>query len=557
MRKLFFLLCVMVMVFAWPFTIVHAEEISNFSVQADVHVDGTVKFKETIEYDFTPNERHGIYRIIPFSKTNSDGKRFKMTISDFTVADTLGNPYKFSETNIGDTIKLQIGDPNRTITGIHTYVITYLVSGAITYYSDHDELYWNVTGVEWGYPIRRSDMTVVLPVNDREGLNISCFTGVSGSTEKNCETSQNPQGFTVKTLGPLSSNEGLTAVIGFPKGKVAVVEPELIQEKTFSSESPIFVAVILLATTFWYVLLPVAIIIFWFLYGRDPKATVGVPHVWFDVPKTKTLRRLTPAELGVVIDEQADMSDITATLIDMARRGFIRIVEIKKNDFSLELVTNTIKGDSLEAFEQKFITEIFSDGNTVRIKDKDFSAPVGTAKNNLYTAVVSEGYFAKNPETLRTLFSVVAAFGLFTMNIPLAVIAFIFGRGMPKKTLKGVEAAGMANALKTFLKSQDKTLAFQAKNQIFFEKFLPYAVAFGVEKIWAERFKDIAMNQPSWYTSYRNDPFTSLLLVNSLSSSMRSFSSAATPTRSSSGFSSGFSGGFSGGGGGGGGGGSW
>ena len=536
---------------------VQAEEITDFSVQADVNADGTVKFKETIDYDFTPNERHGIFRILPFSKTNSEGKRFKMSISDFTVTDSQGNPYRFSQTGDGNAIKLQIGDPNRTITGIHTYVISYHVAGGISYYSDHDELYWNVTGSEWLYPIQHSKMTVVLPVIDKQGLNAACFTGSTGSTEKNCGTSQNPQGFTVSSLGQLSPNQGLTAVIGFPKGKVAVVEPELIQETASTPQSPIFMAVIVLATILWYVLLPIVIIIFWFLYGRDPKSTVGVPHVWFDVPKTKTLRRLTPAESGVVIDEQADMSDITATLIDLARRGFIRIVETKKNDFSLESVTATKKDDPLEVFEQTFMTDIFSDGNTVRIKDKDFSTIVLTAKNNLYTAVVKEGYFARNPETLRTIFSVVAAFGLFTMNIPLAVISFIFGRGMPKKTLKGVEAAGMANALKTFLKSQDNELAFQAKNQMFFEKFLPYAVAFGVEKIWAERFRDIAMIQPSWYTSYRSDPLTSMLLVNSLSSSMRSFSSAATPTRSSSGFSSGFSGGFSGGGGGGGGGGSW
>jgi uncharacterized membrane protein len=558
MRKLFVFFCLMFSVFfCFPKT-VHAEEINNFRVDAVVNPDGTVKFSELIVYDFAPNDRHGIYRTIPYIKTNSDGKTFKMSFDSFEVTDGKGIPYKFSQTSDSSAITLKIGDPNRTITGIHSYAITYTVKGAVTYFSDHDELYWNVTGNDWGYPIKYSSMSIHLPDGKTEGLNATCFTGAIGSKEKDCTVSNNPaEGYTVITSTPLPTYQGLSAVFSFPKGIVEVLEPEIVQPAKISASDAFMAAVIIIATLFWYTVLPIGIIIFWVLFGRDPKGTVGAPHVWFDVPKTKSLRRLTPAETGVVIDEQADMSDITATLIDLARRGYIKIVETKKNDFSLELISLTKKDDTLESFEDTFLKNIFLTEQKVRIKDKDFSTIVATAKSDLYSAVVTEGYFTRNPETLRTIFTVIAGIGLFTMNIPLAVVAFIFGRGMPKKTIKGVEAAGMANALKTFLKSQDKQLEFQAKNQMFFEKFLPYAVAFGVEKIWAERFKDINMIQPSWYKGYGNDPFTSMLFVTSLNSSMRSFSSAATPTRSSSGFSSGFSGGFSGGGGGGGGGGSW
>ena len=93
---------------------------------------------------------------------------------------------------------------------------------------------------------------------------------------------------------------------------------------------------------------------------------------------------------------------------------------------------------------------------------------------------------------------------------------------------------------------------------MMFEKLLPYAVAFGVEKIWANRFKDIALNQPSWYVGQNNAVFNAVYFSSVLHSSVSTLSYSATPTRSSSGFSSGFGGGgFSGGGGGGGGGGSW
>jgi uncharacterized membrane protein len=145
-----------------------------------------------------------------------------------------------------------------------------------------------------------------------------------------------------------------------------------------------------------------------------------------------------------------------------------------------------------------------------------------------------------------------------TGNLGLALIAFTFGRAMPAKTIFGVESANISKSLKNFLSSQERQLEFQAKNQMMFEKLLPYAVAFGVERIWAQRFKDFVLKSPEWYSSYDSTrAFNSVLFANSLSSSMSSFRSAATPVSSTTGHSSGFSGGFSGGGGGGGGGGSW
>ncbi|PIU37097.1 DUF2207 domain-containing protein, partial [Candidatus Roizmanbacteria bacterium CG07_land_8_20_14_0_80_34_15] len=109
-----------------------------------------------------------------------------------------------------------------------------------------------------------------------------------------------------------------------------------------------------------------------------------------------------------------------------------------------------------------------------------------------------------------------------------------------------------------FLTSQKRQLEFQADKQIMFERLLPFAVAFGVEKTWAKRFESLNLSQPNWYRSYSSSHFSSYMLVNSLNNSFRSVTTAATPTRSSTGHSSGFGGGgFSGGGGGGGGGGSW
>src|SRR5690606_4162418 len=107
---------------------------------------------------------------------------------------------------------------------------------------------------------------------------------------------------------------------------------------------------------------------------------------------------------------------------------------------------------------------------------------------------------------------------------------------------------------RNFLKSQERQLEFQAKNQLMFEKLLPYAIAFGVEKVWAERFKDLNLKQPEWYVSSTHTGFNTAAFTSNLNSSLSSFNSAANPPASSSGFSSGSGGGGSSGGGGGGGG---
>lgn len=164
-------------------------------------------------------------------------------------------------------------------------------------------------------------------------------------------------------------------------------------------------------------------------------------------------------------------------------------------------------------------------------------------------------FFAKDPSRTRVFYGVMAFLGFMTINVQLALVAILFGLHMARKTELGAGAAAVGRSLKNFLSSQERQLTFQANKQIMFERLLPFAVAYGVEKIWADRFKDINLKQPTWYSSTHVGVFNSAVFMSSLNSSLKSVSVASQPTRSSSG--SGFSGGFSGGGGGGGGGGSW
>ena len=561
MKKLFSWVLLFSLTF-FVLTAVKAEEIKDFQSNIKINKDGTINVSENISYDFGGLEKHGIYRDIPYVKTNSDNKRYKMTFSDISVVDESQRSYNYSKSEDGEKISLKIGDANKLVTGIHQYIISYKIAGALTYYSDHDELYWNVTGNGWTVPIVKATASINLPENlDSSNVKLACYTGSVGDNLTLCKTSYELGKITVAADESLSENQGLTTVVGIPKNIVAVLEPKEVVDfwQTIIGKIVSFLFAIL--GLIWYIFLPVYIVYRWIRYGRDPKSTVGVTTAWFDPPKTQDGKRfMTPGEVGTLGDETVDMKDITASIVDLARRGYLIIDERKKGDFYLVRSSPKGKGgsDSLLTYEKTILSSFFGSKKEIRIKDQELSSEMTQITNEMYEQVVADKLFDKNPQSTRTKFYVLAGVALFTGNFFLAIIAFIFGRVMPRKTAFGVDAKNISTSLKNFLTSQQRQLEFQADKQMMFEKLLPYAVAFGVERVWAKRFETLNITQPSWYHSYSTTNFNSYLLVNSLSSSFKSINTAMTPTRSSSGFSSGFSGGgFSGGGGGGGGGGSW
>lgn len=534
-----------------------AEQVDRFETDVSIERSGTIRVRERIVYDFGTAQKHGIVRKIPYVKTNTDGKRYRMDIAAVSVADENGAPYRFAQSREdGESITLKVGDADAFVSGKKTYVVAYTVSGALTYFSDHDELYWNMTGKGVGVPIHAAAFRITLPeAVDSSRLKAVCYTGADASTQSDC-TVDTANGTVEGTAsGTLSAGEGLTAAVSFPPGVVAYVEPKAVVNFFDTVWGKIVIALLLILGFGWYIALPLVIPVLWYRNGRDPRAEIGQARAWFDPPQTKQGRVLGPGETGLLVDETVDMKDLFAVMIDLARRGYFKINEVKKNDFYLEKGNKDMGG--LEEYELKLMEGLFEDGERVRIKDLELSGTVEKVRKKMYASMTASGFFPDNPDSVRTLWMVVGGVALMTGNLFLAFIAFVFGRVMPKKTAYGAGQANIGKSLKNFLSTQERQLEFQAKNQMFFEKLLPYAIAFGVEKVWADRFADIKLLSPSWYQGYDNRAFTTAYFLNSMHSSFSSFRSSATPTRSSSGFSSGFSGGSSGGGGGGGSVGSW
>ncbi len=535
------------------------EHIDSFNAEYAIRADGRVNVTERIAYDFSDLERHGIYRDIPYVTVNSGGKRLAMDFSDVSVSNTSGTSYTFVRSTVGDDIRFKIGDADKTVTGKVPYVIGYTVSGALTYFPGHDEFYWNVSGNRWDIPIAKVTAKVTLPADvAREEYRLECFTGPTGSREENCAIKlTDARTAVIETTEPLGSREGLTIVVGFPKGIVAVLEPKEVVPFFETRLGKIVLILIGIGAFLWYVVAPVWVVWKWWTSGRDPKPAMGEANAWFSPPTTKNRRPLTPAETGTLVDERADNRDIYASIVDLARRGYVKIIETKKNAYDLEKTKDWTGDREVLLFERELLNGLFASGDRISIKSINPIKTLEKVKSMLYDSLVSDAFFPGNPNTLRGWYIALAVVSLVIFNPILFLVALIFGQNMPRKTLAGAEAAAMARSLKNFLVSQDKKLAFQAKNQMMFEKLLPYAVAFGVERIWAERFKDLALKNPEWYASATGGRFNSVVFANNIGRGMSASFAASITAHSSTGHSSGFSGGSSGGGGGGGGGGSW
>ena len=248
------------------------------------------------------------------------------------------------------------------------------------------------------------------------------------------------------------------------------------------------------------------------------------------------------------------------------------------------------KYDTLDNMEVQILNEIFSFGDkeveTDKLKNK-FYYKISPLNKSIYKEMVSRGYFESDPDKVRkkhlgigillmvlglVLTFVLPMIAIFTCGPALFVAGItklIFSFFMPAKTKKGTEIYEKCKGFRMFLHTADR-FRMQNLTPEMFERFLPYAVVFGVEKQWAKNFKDIYTQPPEWYEGQTAwDAFNTVYLARSLASMNSSFGSvmASTPQSSggswgSSGWSGGgwsggggFSGGFSGGGGGGGGGG--
>lgn len=538
-----------------------AEKIDDFQVDIRINKDASIDVSERILYDFENAQRHGIFRDIPV-EYQARGGNFNLRLSDILVADERGEPYNFSVSNVGDNRQIKIGDADLLVSGKKTYIISYRIKRAINYFDAFDELYWNGIGTQWTIPINNPSVKLFFPEKiSKENLSISCYVGALGSTEK-CDflvdENKNAITFSARNLSP---GEGVTFAVGFPKGTVS--QPTLMAGiwETVKDNWVLAVPFIVFFTMFYL----------WWTRGRDPKGR-GTIIAQFDAPDN-----LTPLEIGIIVDERSDSGDISAQIIHLASKGYLKIKKIENkilfftsSDYELEKLKD--EDADLKSFEKKLMAGLFKggkSGSTVQISDlkNSFYKDVKKTNDDVYQELADLEYFPANPDLVRKRYLVAGAVlsvsvffwgsffgGLYAFSaIVSGILIMIFGSLMPSHTKKGVEAREYILGLKEYLcvAEKDRINFHNApeKTPQHFEKLLPFAMALGVEKEWAKQFEGIYSQNPSWYAG----PIGTSFDPTTFAGDMNAFSAATA----SSGGSGSSGGGASGGGGGGGGGGSW
>jgi uncharacterized membrane protein YgcG len=572
LTRFFFLLLLLILLhspgYAQDFTI------DKFHAGIVVNEDSSLIVREAIDVRFHTT-RHGIFREIPHKYSDERGGTIKTPLKVLSVTDDSGRGWKYKTTKKGNVVNIRIGAPDKYVSGIQKYVITYKVENAILFFDDHDELYWNVTGNYWWATIKQASSNVRLALeNPSRSLWAACYTGAHGVKEAACgyETSANAADFfSRRELGP---REGFTIAFGWDKGLVA---PPSSRNKFLwmadIRENWVFIM------PFFSLFIMVNL---WRKRGRDPRVREAVA-VRYEPPKYNNVP-LTPGEVGVIIDERLDSRDITSTIVGLAEKGYIRIEEAKSEGLifnSSDYYLARVKGpdDKLSPFETLLMNKIFPGdihGKMVSDLKNKFYADLDLLKNTLYGEVVSKRYFHVSPQKVRNIYitagiSLIVLSGiLFTMLLSsgkgvvagiltgLPVVAF--SRVMPAKTRTGASVYMDILGFQEFMKRAEKDRLERMKDKNLFSRFLPYAIALDVVDNWARAFEGIYQEPPRWYTSHAGfGTFSPSHFSRSITSATSSLASALYSAPRGSGVSSGgFSGGGSSGGGfGGGGGGSW
>ncbi len=520
--------------------------ITSFHDDIRVNADASLDVTEQIGVDFGTNERHGIFRTIPTRYDAGNGVARSIRVSDIRV-DT--DPATVSRSFNDLTVK--IGDANQLVSGPHAYTIRYHVANALNAVNDTVELYWNVTGNGWDTTIDKATATVTLPQPVEPGRTRQvAYEGIAGSTIQTLAQADGTAGFAYAADRQLAANEGLTIVASWPPGLVTLPSAATKLRWFLADNWPLGIPLLVLGFVVWRFVVA----------GRDPHGRGTI------VPEFAAPKDLTLLDVAALRSEGFDDRALTALIIRWAVDGFLTIQEPTKGAYELTKQRALAQGSPAET---KLFARLFSSGDTVRLRDIQHDTQLVAAKTALRTETLSglakRGYFVSNPDTVRALY-LVAGVVLMVGAVSLAgVLGFVgtfagFASGlivaaaapfMPKRTPSGVDKKEQIQGFELYLKTAERYRMEFAEKERLFEKFLPYAIAFGVAGLWAKAFKDIATEAPSWYSGYYGSNWSTVNFANGLSGNLASsLSGITTASSGGSGFSGGSGGGFGGGGGG-------
>jgi len=586
--------------------------VERFASEVHIQSDGRLLVTENIDVNFQAlSDRHGIFRDIPVRYRWDPDPTYERVyqLSVQSVRDLNGRPVNYETSLNGANFRIKIGDANRIVTGRQTYRIAYTVRGALNSFADHDELFWNVNGGAWPVPMLAVSATVFAPSDAFTA--VACYEGPTGSS-KACRSSFAPDRAVFSTTGALATGNQLTFVTSLRKGIVIGTLP-ILERRERGVEQYFDLTPSTEGAALLVMLGGLGLVIWrWFAAGRDEPGRQTI------VAEYEPPEKLRPAQVGLLVDEHADTKDVTATIVDLAVRGYLTITELPatgifgRKDWSLARTADKADPAALQPYEGTIYDGLFGrdvlDDRATKLVAliQQFNARVGAApaalaalqpkptdvvklselKEHFYTTLskaqrelyadsVARKWFPADPQRVRQIYAALGCVAIVAAAVSVFVLGSALGAGvvglgaivpaiallgvasrMPRKTSTGAELLRRTLGFRHYMEIAETERQRFAERENIFSEYLPYAIVFGCVERWARAFAgiDTAAQTAGWYVG--SMPFSSSALSDNLQGFSSSLGSAIASTPGSSG-GSGFSGGGSGGGGGGGGGGSW
>ncbi|MCX2679096.1 DUF2207 domain-containing protein [Galbibacter sp. EGI 63066] len=552
------------------------ERIISFHSDIEVEEMGDILITETIEIYAKGNAfKRGLVRKLPLnSRRDGLGRVFRPKYEILGVKRD-GTTSKYHLKKEGNYRAIYIGDENVFLDpGTYQYQITYRAENQIRFFENYDEIYWNVNGTEWAFAMENVSASITLP-NEAVIQQQACYTGRYGSTQQNCTFEQlTDNKITFEASDELYPLENLSVAVGFQKGLIPTPPPPTFLQKY----GPLVLcALFTLLLLFYYIFT-------WVNFGKDPEKPTVYPQF---IPPDN----LSPASVGMLKKGIYNNDLVTASLINLARKGYVKIEEdteqyvwgLFKNQ-SYTLTKQKEADNDLHKEEAVILNQLFSWENSV-VFDGKYDSSIASAVQKYKKAVTKQWnpliwkgfnaqfwivpiltaiafpilYFYLNSRFFMSSNTVVYFIAFVLVNI---VLFFVYQWLIRKPAKEKLRLRSSIEGFEMYLKvAEEKQLQHFNPPELtpeVFEKLLPYAIVLEAEKVWGDKFQKMLAqsavyknHQPMWYnSSITNFGDFSHSLNSSFSNSVQGSS-----TSSSSGGSGG--GGFSGGGGGGGGGGGW
>ncbi|MFN3999147.1 DUF2207 domain-containing protein [Algoriphagus sp.] len=550
------------------------EKLEEFHSIISIDPSGQITVLEKFRYATEISGKRGIIRSLPIDRFDKQDRKVKNDYSILSVKrDGIKSKYRTEREN--GHLAIYVGESSVFLEpGVYDYEITYSVPDQIRFFEGYDELYWNVNGTQWAFPVLKTIAEIRLP-RGAETIQMACYTGQYGSSEQNCEFSE--RGSTVTfSAGPFSSGENLSIAVGFSKGVVAPPPPPTEFQRVGFQVITGLIGLVLLGYYFFT----------WLNYGIDPPKPTVIPL--FDPPAG-----LSPASVGMLSKGYFWQDFITASVVSLAAKRYLRIEENTKSTLfglfkqkEFDLIREKLPDDSLPKEENQLLTSLFGKGSRITLDGKynskvaDAVQKFQSSLNAQWNPLIYKGFNVKFwilPILIIIGYIILLVkmedYFVFEGKAPLLVgfiggniiLFFIYQWLIRKPAKEKLKLRAEIEGFKMYMAAaEEKMLQFSNPPELTPEKFealLPYAMVLDVDEIWGEKFqKMISLSStaqqyhPTWYSG---GMIQHAAFAHMLNSSLSNTISQSSNSPSSGGSSGSGGGGFSGGGGGGGGGGSW